>query len=112
MTFSRRVTIYCAGLFMQGDQQDVRFYDIYTFYMFLNVNPQGQNNTQVYNFTTQVHTHRVALGCLMELTSSCVILTQGHPKCTGSLNFSAGLDVQCCYFNQKFSGFPMCLKIN
>ena len=78
--------------------------------MFLNVDPQGQNNTQAYHFATQVHTCRVTLGHLMELTSSCTILMQGHPKCTGSLNFSAGLDAQCCYFNQKFSGFPMCFK--
>ena len=41
--------------------------------MFLDVNPQGQNNMQVYHFATQVHTHRVALGHLMELTSSCAI---------------------------------------
>ena len=79
--------------------------------MFLNVDLQGQNNTQVYHFATQVHTCRVTLGHLMELTSSHAILTQGHPKCTGSLDFSAGLDVQCCYFNQKFSGFPMYFKI-
>ena len=69
------------------------------------------NNTQVYHFATQVHTRRVTLGRLMELTSSRAILTQGHPKCTGSLNFSAGIDAQCCYFNQKFSGFPMYFKI-
>ena len=74
------------------------------FYMFLC--PQGQNNMQVYHFAMQVHTRRVTLGRLMELTSSRAILMQGHPKYTGSLDFSTGLDVQC-YYNQKFSGFPM-----
>ena len=63
-------------------------------YMFLNVDPQGQNNMQVYFFATQVHTRRVTLGRLMELTNSCAILMQGHPLCTGLLNFSAGLDAQ------------------
>ena len=78
--------------------------------MFLNADPQGQNNTQVYHFAMQVHTRRATLGHLMELTSSRVILMQDHPECTGSLNFSAGLDAQCCYFNQKFFGFPMYFK--
>ena len=105
MTFSCRVTIYCAGSIAQG-KRDILLLG-YTVYMFLNVDPQGQNNTQVYHFATQVHTRRVTLGHLMELTSSCTILMQGHPQCTGLLNFSAGLDAQCCYFNQRFSGFPM-----
>ena len=87
-------------------------FQMYILYVFLDVNLQGQHNMQVYYFATQVHTCRVALGYLMELTSSCAILKQGHPKCTGSLNFSAGLDAQCCYYNQKFSGFPMYFNIN
>ena len=85
---------------------------MYVLYVFLDVDLQGQNNMQVYHFAMQVHTRRVTLGRLMELTSSCTILMQGHPECTGLLDFSTGLDEQCCYFNQKFSGFSMYFKIN
>ena len=78
-------------------------------YMFLNVDLQAYH-TQVYHFAMQVHIRRVTLGRLMELTSSCGILTQGHPKCTGSLNFSAGLAAQCCLFNQIL--FSCNFKVN
>ena len=85
---------------------------MYVLYVFLDVDLQGQNNMQVYHFAMQVHTHRVALGHLMELTSSCAILTQGHPECTGLLDFSTSLDEQCHHRNQKISSFSMYIKIN